>query len=73
MQQSNRTVTDGMQQESELLRPEQAAVRCNVSKFTLRHWRLNGAGPRFIRLSRRAVRYRLSDIEEWLKEREQAA
>jgi predicted DNA-binding transcriptional regulator AlpA len=36
-----------------------------VSRRTLQSWRLRGRGPRYIKVQR-SVRYRLSDIEEWL-------
>jgi hypothetical protein len=39
---------------------------------TLRKWRLNGGGPRYIRMGRgKAARvgYRLSDLEAWLEAR----
>jgi predicted DNA-binding transcriptional regulator AlpA len=48
-----------------------AARFLGVSIRTLQGWRENGTGPRFIRLSARAVRYRPSDLEAWLAEREE--
>ena len=53
----------------ELLISKQAAARLAVSKRTLEGWRRRGVGPPFLRLSMRAVRYRLSDLELWLDER----
>lgn len=41
------------------------AKRLNLSQATLQKWRLNGTGPRFLKLGR-AVRYRVSDVEAWL-------
>jgi len=33
---------------------------------TAQRWRSTGDGPRWIRLGRRRVLYRVSDVEEWL-------
>lgn len=46
--------------------PQEAADRLGVAVGTLRQWRyLGGRGPRHIRCGR-VVRYRLSDISEYL-------
>ncbi len=56
-----------------LLTPFQAAEflglldrRGNVSTETLAQWRSQGRGPRYIKLEKRLVRYRLSDLESYL-------
>jgi predicted DNA-binding transcriptional regulator AlpA len=36
-----------------------------ASQRTLQAWRLLGHGPRYIKV-RRSVRYRVTDIEQWL-------
>jgi len=36
---------------------------------TLESWRLKGGGPPFVRISRRSVRYRRSDLEQWIEDR----
>jgi hypothetical protein len=36
---------------------------------TAQRWRSSGDGPRWIRLGRRRILYRVSDVEEWLRER----
>jgi hypothetical protein len=36
---------------------------------TAQRWRSIGGGPRWIRLGRRRVLYRVSDVEEWLRAR----
>jgi predicted DNA-binding transcriptional regulator AlpA len=36
---------------------------------TVQRKRYDGTGPRFTRLSRRAVRYRLRDVYDWLESR----
>ncbi|MBT3788618.1 MAG: helix-turn-helix domain-containing protein [Alphaproteobacteria bacterium] len=52
-----------------LLNEVQAAEILNISIRTLQAWRRLAAGPQFIRLSARAIRYRHSDVDEWLKAR----
>lgn len=37
-----------------------------VTKNTLQIWRHQGKGPKYIKLSKRAVRYRMSDVIEWV-------
>ena len=56
-----------------LLTPVQAAEllglldrRGNVSTETLAQWRSQGRGPRYIKLEKRLVRYRRSDLENYL-------
>jgi hypothetical protein len=43
-----------------------AARMLSVSTAALRKWRREGKGPRFVRLSK-CVRYRVQDLEEFLK------
>jgi predicted DNA-binding transcriptional regulator AlpA len=49
-----------------LLDENELAARLGMAPPTLRNWRTKGLGPRWIRLPRRAVRYRRADVEEWL-------
>lgn len=51
---------------NELLSQRQVALRLGVSARTIEGWRARGVGPPFLRLSARAVRYRSSDLEQWL-------
>lgn len=51
---------------SELLRPREAAERLRLSPRTLDRWRISGDGPPFVRLGRRAVAYRVADLEQWI-------
>jgi predicted DNA-binding transcriptional regulator AlpA len=54
----------------DLLDQRQAATRLGLpSARTLEAWRLRGYGPPFIRLSPCLVRYRASDIDQWLAAR----
>src|SRR5206468_6721620 len=54
----------------DLLDQRQAAARLGLpSARTLEAWRCRGYGPPFLRLSPRLVRYRASDIDQWLATR----
>ena len=52
-----------------LLTEVQAAEVLNLSIRTLQAWRVRGGGPRFVRLSGRAVRYRNSDLAAYIEAR----
>ena len=46
----------------------ETAARFKVKIFTIRKWRREGSGPRFIRCGGRLIRYAENDISEWLAE-----
>lgn len=52
-----------------LLSQLEAAALIGVSERTLECWRWRGSGPPFVKISRRAVRYRRRDIQQWISER----
>lgn len=52
-----------------LLAEKEAAKALGFSERTLQKWRSVGGGPRFVRVSARAVRYRQVDIDAWVEER----
>ncbi|MBU3887215.1 AlpA family transcriptional regulator [Methylosinus sp. KRF6] len=52
-----------------LLTEQQAAEYLNLAVRTLQQWRVQGKGPKFIKLSR-AVRYRQSDLEDYISSSE---
>lgn len=52
------------------LRPSEAAELIGVSVQTLAHWRCRGCGPIFTRAGSRDIRYRRSDLEAFMTERE---
>jgi predicted DNA-binding transcriptional regulator AlpA len=52
-----------------LLRPEEAARRLGLTIRALDKWRSRGIGPRYVRLSARAIRYPLDGLEEWIASR----
>ena len=49
-----------------LLEAAEVAHWLGVSPETLRGWRLRRTGPPFVRLTRKVVRYRRSDVETWI-------
>ena len=57
--------TEGQQ----LLRQAEVARILNLSPRTLEAWRHRGGGPRYYLLNPRCVRYRRSDLIEFLEER----
>jgi excisionase family DNA binding protein len=48
-----------------LLTEQDVAKQLHVSLAALRRWRLEGRGPRFIKVGS-LVRYRPEELEEWL-------
>jgi predicted DNA-binding transcriptional regulator AlpA len=50
----------------ELLTAKEFGRRARVSKRTVIRWRNAGVGPRPIRIGPRAIRYRASDVDEFL-------
>ena len=62
--------SDTVRRESDaLLRPREAAAYLGFTLRALEAWRQRGGGPRFVRVSSRAVRYRRKDLQAWAKER----
>lgn len=61
-------VMDGVEIEDRLLWPEQVAEMLGLPTGTLANWRYQGRGPAFVKIGRH-VRYRRSDVAEWIEER----
>ena len=57
-------------QDDVLLTTEDVATLLNVKPRTLKQWRHERRGPRYVSLGRRIVRYRRSDVDEWIRSRE---
>lgn len=57
---------DAVHEPERLLTPIQAADFLSLSPRWLELKRYQGDGPPFVRVSSRCIRYRLSDIEEWV-------
>jgi len=53
----------------ELLRERDAAELLGVTPRFLQERRVDGRGPRFIRVSARAIRYRREDLDAWIRGR----
>jgi excisionase family DNA binding protein len=49
-----------------LLTEEQAAEYLQLSQRALQSWRTRGNGPRYVKISGRAVRYRRTDLDQWI-------
>ena len=56
----------------EMLDSKQLAELLNLSEITIARLRLTGRGPRFCKIGR-AVRYRRSDVEQWLKQNQRSS
>jgi excisionase family DNA binding protein len=52
----------------QLLSTKEAARLLGIHYNTMCKWRIRGIGPRFVKVGT-AIRYRESDIEEWLQNR----
>lgn len=52
--------------EDTLYPPEAVADMLHCSPRTLAEWRLSGRGPRFVKLGRNCVRYRLGDVRSFV-------
>lgn len=52
-----------------LLREDAAAKLIDFTPRALQEWRRRGCGPRYVRVSARAVRYRRRDLLAWIEER----
>jgi predicted DNA-binding transcriptional regulator AlpA len=51
-----------------VLRESEAAQYLGVSRRWLQERRADGRGPKFARLTARAIRYRVADLDEFLAE-----
>jgi predicted DNA-binding transcriptional regulator AlpA len=52
-----------------LLKEQEAADVLGLSQTFLQKRRREGGGPKFVRLSSRAVRYRPEDLQAWVADR----
>jgi excisionase family DNA binding protein len=55
--------------QSNLLTREQAAQFLSLKKSTLEAWACRGGGPAMVRMGKRAIRYRISDLEKFIESR----
>lgn len=61
--------TDNPAQDNQLVPEMTAADLLGLSIRTLQNWRVRGGGPCFVRISARCIRYRISDVEDWIEGR----
>ena len=59
---------DEKQEEFFLLREQEASNILEIKARTLKNWRRLGIGPAYIKISRKCIRYRKSDLIKWLSE-----
>lgn len=52
----------------ELLDTAKTAEILTVHPQTLATWRMIGEGPPFVRVGRKNIRYRASDVERWIED-----
>lgn len=55
-------------QPGDLITEHEAADILKVSVSTLRNWRYRGEGPAFIKLGKRAIRYRVPDVSAFVEQ-----
>jgi predicted DNA-binding transcriptional regulator AlpA len=53
-----------------LLKSKELAEIFGLHDTTLRIWRLQGEGPPYFKVGRKAVRYSEEKVREWLEDRE---
>ncbi len=51
-----------------LLTPKQLAELFVVNENTIAQWRVQGNGPKFVKIQRR-IRYAANDVDHWMNER----
>jgi predicted site-specific integrase-resolvase len=52
---------------AEYLKPSEVSNLLRVSVHTLKKWRQNKQGVKYIQISRKTILYKVSDIEDWLE------
>ena len=52
-----------------VLRPTHAAKYCGLSEATFARMRCDGDGPEFVQLNKKALGYRIADLDAWLASR----
>lgn len=62
---SSRKLLPGRPNDPELISRPEAAAYLGVSVSSLAHWSMNGLGPVFVKLGRRAW-YRQSALDAWI-------
>lgn len=68
-EQINKSAYGNVDHFDQLLNEKLASEFMGFSVNTLRNWRVTGKGPCFIKISRRAIRYRRRDLISWANDR----
>jgi predicted DNA-binding transcriptional regulator AlpA len=68
-----RQTSRAYQERNRLLDEDETADFLDLSPRTLQGLRVRGGGPDYIKIGSRAVRYRLSDLEEFIEDRRQSS
>lgn len=55
-----------MSDENKLMSTAAVSEYLGIAESTLAMYRVDGTGPKFIKVLRRMVRYRRRDVDEWL-------
>ena len=56
-----------------LITETEAAAFLGVTRRALQQWRLNGNGPKYVKISQRCVRYRRVELIKWSEDRLQSS
>jgi predicted DNA-binding transcriptional regulator AlpA len=56
--------------EERLWSEKEISFHLGLRPRTLQMWRLLGKGPKYLRLSDRLIRYKLSEVLAWVEERQ---
>ena len=54
--------------DSELVSENTLAKLIDISVFTLRYWRQNNKGPKFVKLKNNRIRYPKQEIQNWYED-----
>lgn len=55
--------------QNKFMNEKETALMLGFSQRTLQNWRHSGQGPKYLRVNRRVIRYRLSDVQSWVDSR----
>lgn len=56
----------------EYLDTAELAELLGLAEITVKQWRQHKKGPPFVRVSHRCVRYKRSDVDRWMCEKQEA-
>ena len=62
-------IDDNYHPNTPLLTEEELGHHLKLSTQCVRNWRKRGEGPPHLLLAKKAIRYRLSDVDVWINQR----